>query len=403
MMEKPNSIALVSAGYPPNMFGGIDTQTYDLAHALSAEKVAVTVFCGGSLKSPTCIPENDYLTIYRLPMAEIPPRVVWFQLQNISFLKNKLSDYDIIHTQHSSGSVYGLLKRKVGKPWVVSFHDHQLRRFIIPFKLKPWNLSPMDIAYYVAGYPLFELLTKMELKWADHYVACGESGFLDYVRFSGMNLSKTTVIPNGIDLGKIFSILQSFKSKEEKDTEDFITIFTCGRLYASKGIHFLLKAMPLVLKRFKNVRVKIFGKGPMYTKLMDLIKILGLQEIVRLEGHVPYERLICELDKCTLAVFPSMVEVGPSLAVMEAMACKKTVVMFRYPFSTEVIDHLQTGFLVQPLDIRGLADAICLLIEDEKLRRNLGMKAYYKILEKHDIRKIVKKYIDVYLKCINNS
>jgi glycosyltransferase involved in cell wall biosynthesis len=385
------------------MFGGIDMQTYDLAHALSAEKVAVTVFCGGNLKSPKRVRETDYLTIYRLPMAEMPPRVVWFQLQNISFLKSKLSDYDVIHTQHSSGSIYGLLKRKVGKPWVVSFHDHQLRRFIIPFKLKPWNLSPMDIAYYVAGYPLFELLTKMELEWADHYIACGEYGLLDYIRFSGMNLLKTTVIPNGIDLGKIFSIVQSSKSREEKDAEDFITIFTCGRLYASKGIHFLLKAMPLVLKRFKNVKLKIFGKGPMYTKLVDLIKILGLQEIVQLEGHVPYERLICELNKCTLAVFPSMIEVGPSLAVMEAMACKKAVVMFRYPFSTEVIDHLQTGFLVKPLDINGLADAICLLIENEKLRRNLGINAYHKILEKHDIRKIVKKYIDVYLKCINDS
>jgi glycosyltransferase involved in cell wall biosynthesis len=402
-MKKPNSVALVSAGYPPNMFGGIDMQTSDLAHALSAEKVAVTVFCGGSSKFPICIRENDYLTIYRLPMADISPRVIWFQLQNISFFKNKLSDYEIVHTQHSSGSIYGLLKRNVRKPWVVSFHDHQLRRFIIPFKLKPWNLSPMDIAYYAAGYPLFELLTKMELKWADHYIACGHYGFFDYIRFSGMNPLKTTVIPNGIDLGKIFFILQSSKSREEKDAEEFITIFTCGRLYASKGIHFLLKAMPLVLKRFKNVRLKIFGKGPMYTKLVDLIKILGLQEIVRLEGHVPYERLICELNKCTLAVFPSMIEVGPSLAVMEAMACKKAVVMFRYPFSTKVIDHLQTGFLVQPLDIRGLADAICLLIEDEKLRRDLGMNAYHKILEKHDIRKIVKKYIDVYLKCINDS
>jgi glycosyltransferase involved in cell wall biosynthesis len=398
-MKKPNSVALVSAGYPPNMFGGIDMQTYDLAHALSSEKVQVTVFCGGS-RFYRYTQENDYLTIHRLPMVDFPPRVVWFQLQNVNFLKNMLSSYDIIHTQHSSGSIYALIKKKIRKPWIVSFHDHQLRRFMIFFKVKPWNLSPMDTLYYMIGYPLFDLLTKIELKWADHYIVCGETAFLDYIYFSHINPLKATIIPNGIDLEKISFILDSFKGREEESNDDFV-IFTCGRLYASKGVHLLIEAMPLVLRRFKNVRLKIFGKGPLYAKLSKLIRALNLQGKVYLMGHVPYERLIFEMNQCSLAVFPSMVEVGPSLAVMEAMACKKAVLMFRYPFSTEIIEHLQTGYLVEPMNVKQLADAICILIEDNDLRKKLGFNAYLKILEKHDIKKTVKKYLQVYSEALN--
>ncbi|MEM2506699.1 MAG: glycosyltransferase family 4 protein [Nitrososphaeria archaeon] len=402
-MVKTRSIALVSAGYPPNIFGGIDMQTYDLAHALSEKGVDVTVFCGGS-RVPVIIREKDHLRVCKLPMLEMPPRVLWFQLQNLRFFEKELADYDLVHTQHSSGSFFGLFMKKLGKPWIVSFHDHQLRRFLIPFKTKLRHLSPKDMVYYTACYPLFELFTKMELKWADHYIACGVAGFLDYVKFSGMNPSKTTVIPNGIDVQKIHSIIRSYYNnvEYEKKDDDFF-IFTCGRLYSSKGIQFLIKSMPLVLERFKNVKLKIFGRGPLYSKLLTLTRQLNLQTKVCFMGHVPYERLIYEMSKCTLAVFPSLVEVGPSLAVMEAMACRKAVIMFDCPFSREIIKHRETGYLVPPMNTKELAEAICLLLEDEKLRDTLGMKAYSNVLKKHDIRIVVEKYLRVYHKLLSDK
>jgi glycosyltransferase involved in cell wall biosynthesis len=394
-MTRPHSVALISAGYPPYMSGGIDVQTYDLAHALSSVGVNVTVFCGGA-RVPALIHEHENLEIFRLPMADIPPRVVWFQLQNLEILKRTLPNYDIIHTQHSSGSIYGFLKKKTGKPWVVSFHDHQLRRLTVFFDVKPWNLSLGDIAYYTLGCPIFEFLTRMELKWADYYIACGESGFWDYVNFSKMDPAKTTVIPNGIDLEKIRSALRSAKECENSEEKNDFVIFTCGRLYASKGIQYLLRAMPYVLKRFKNVRLKIFGKGPMHSYLQNLVSSLNLKNKVTLEGHVSYDHLIYEMSKSDLAVFPSMVEVGASLAVMEAMVCHKAVVAFKYPFSTEVIKHLKTGYLVSPKNVNELAKAICDLIDDETLRKKLGENAYHNVVRNHDTKNVVKKYLEVY-------
>ena len=394
-MRNIHNIALVSAGYPPYMSGGIDVQTYDLAHALSSTGVNVTVFCGGA-KVPTLIHEHENLSISRLPMAGIPPRVIWFQLQNMEILKRTLPNYDVIHTQHSSGSIYGFLKKKIGRPWVVSFHDHQLRRLMVLFSVKPWNLSLGDILYYTFGYPIFEVLTRIELKWADHFIACGRSGFRDYVDFSKMISDKTTVIPNGIDLEKIRSLLQSPKECESSEEKDYFVIFTCGRLYASKGIQYLLKAMPYVLERFENVQLKIFGKGPLHSYLQSLISSLNLRNKVTLEGHVPYDHLIYEMSKSDLPVFPSVVEVGASISVMEAMACHKAVIAFKYPFSMEIIEHLKTGYLVSPKNVKALAKAICVLIADEILRDKLGENAYQHIVKNHDYRNIVKKYLEVY-------
>jgi len=258
------------------------------------------------------------------------------------------------------------------------------------------KLSFKDIGYYSAGYPFFELQSRLELKRANHYVVCGRAGFSDYVSFSKMSAIRATLIPNGIDVAKIQRITSSNGVDEnESCREDFI-IFTCGRLYASKGIHLLVQAMPKVLKLHGNVRLKIFGDGPLKSHLRKLIETLNLDSKVTLEGHVPYNYLIREMNACDLAVFPSMIEVGASLAVMEAMACRKSVIAFKYPFSTEVISHLNTGYHVSPKDVEGLADAICTLIDDQKLRRRIGENAYKNIVSNHDIKKVVKKYLEVY-------
>lgn len=401
-MNQPDSLALVSAAYPPYSWGGIDTQTYDLAHQLSALGIQVTVFCGGTRK-PLVQRENENLEIHRLPVLNVPPRVVWFQLQNLRILSKELAGFDLFHSQHSSGSALGLVKNKIGKPWVVSFHDHQLRRLQTALNMKPWEFSSTDIFYYAFGYPIFELLTDIELKWADHYIVCGKAGHDDYVRFSKMKTEKTTLIPNGIDLEKLSAIVKQNITVDDGDepTGDFI-LFTCGRLTATKGIDYLIKAMPFVVSEHQKVKLRIFGKGPMEAHLRKTIESLNLDEHVKLEGYVSYPQLIREMSRCDLAIFPSTVEVGASIALMEAMFCHRAVVAFDYPFTREAIEHPKTGYLVSRRDPKKLAIAICALIEDEGLRKRIGENAFNYILNNHDYKKIIRKYVGVYSRILES-
>ena len=158
----------------------------------------------------------------------------------------------------------------------------------------------------------------------------------------------------------------------------------------------MIRAMPKVLKTHRNVVLKIFGKGPLHTYFENLISSLKLGEHVRLEGHVPYDALVREMNDSDIAVFPSLIEVGASLAVMEAMACRRAVIAFDYPFSNEIIKHGENGYLVPPKNFDALSNAINLLLSDAKLRRRLGENAYQNIVENHDTKNVVKKYLKVY-------
>lgn len=66
----------------------------------------------------------------------------------------------------------------------------------------------------------------------------------------------------------------------------------------------------------------------------------------------------------------------------------------------EVIDEGKTGFIVPPKNERALANAIIKLLNDEKLRKQMGENAYKKMKEKLSWKRIAEMTIVVYKEVI---
>jgi len=57
---------------------------------------------------------------------------------------------------------------------------------------------------------------------------------------------------------------------------------------------------------------------------------------------------------------------------LEAMASKKPVVASNSSGPTETVENNRMGFLVDPKDPKSVANAICRLLEDKKLSKQMG-------------------------------
>lgn len=392
-------IALISHGYPPLAWGGIEAHCYNLAHQLARKGVQVTVICGARRPSHTI--EEDGVEVCRLPflLVDFPPNFVWFQAQNSRRFQKLLKTVDLVHSEQTSGTICALLKRRMDFPWLVSFHNSWARLQLRAAISSSGTFDKGEFTKYVLGFPVFRTLTQLELSFSDLGTACSKTLAAEF-QSEYHKSKKLRVIPNGIDP----PFFEAMRDKQEGVEASNLSLFFSGRLYKIKGIDYLLRAMTLLKKQYPGLELKIFGRGPLRRTIDEFVANEGLRPNVKVEGYVPYlsHTLVSELARSTVAVFPSIYE-AQSIAVLEAMACSKPVVAFDLPFSRELLRDGVTGVLARPLDERDLAECISRLLESEELRNTIGKNAQEYVKSHHDWNKIVNEYMKVYEDLLNSN
>jgi len=374
--------------------GGISLVSYGLAHSLSKKRIPTTVFCErGTSEEPNSEKVDEYLEIIRLPIFDLPPRSVWFQLRNFRLLLKLPKDYTVLHgVSPYVSAVYALFKRKLRKPFIASVHGTPrgaLRAFIHS-PISSWSFG--DFGSNVLELPLNDLFIRKCLANSSHVVVCSFTALNELRTYNNLNMNKVSVIYNGIDFDEIDNIKIDY---ENTDGQCDFSIIYAGRLFWMKGVMFVLKAFEILNRDFKSLELKIFGKGPLEREIRRFIFNAGLRDNVHLRGHIPHEDLLAEIKKTDVVVLPSLYESQPMIA-LESMACKKPLVVFDLPYAREFIVDEYGGVLAEAYNVKDLSEKIGLLLSDEKLRFKLGQNGYKYVKREHNWDVLVEKYLEVY-------
>lgn len=149
-------------------------------------------------------------------------------------------------------------------------------------------------------------------------------------------------------------------------------VIAVGRFVPQKGFDLLIKAWAIVHKQHPEWKLRIYGYGEKEPYL-NLINDYNIGESCILEKTV--ENIIEKYCESSIFVLSSRYE-GFGLVLVEAMACGIPPVSFECPCGPkEIIKNGIDGFLVEKENINQLAEKIILLIENEELRKQMGVKA----------------------------
>jgi glycosyltransferase involved in cell wall biosynthesis len=384
-------IALISEEYPPFSFGGVGSFCYDLAHALSRKKINVTVFCGRATKI-SVEKVNENFSVVRLPCFDFPPRFFWFQLQNFSTFLKLLKGFSVIHIANPEiGPAVLLASRLLNKPTISTIHGTYTRPLRLTLMSPTRSWIPQDIGYQLLGYPLHQLSNGLCIKNSNHVTVVSSNTLSEMEISNSASLSnRFSVIHNGIHLEEFVGEFEGPKSENP-------SIISFGRLYWNKGFKYLIEAIANIKDDFPNLKVTIYGDGPMKEDLKSLVAKYNLQQMLQINDFIPRRQLIKEIKRADIAVFPSIHEAQP-IAVLESMACGKPVIAFDLPFSREVITDKQNGLLAKPANVKDLSAKIRSLLLDENLRLRVGQAGRKYVSAEHDWNILADKFISLYEK-----
>ncbi len=211
----------------------------------------------------------------------------------------------------------------------------------------------------------------------------------DYLRaqFPGIAEDKIQVIHHGVSL-------RDFRPGERESRDSLPMILAVAQFREKKGLPFLVEACHLLKEGGHKFACSIVGDGPQRSMLESLISRYDLQDTVRLEGIVFQESLKDYYRRADILVLPSVVardrdRDGIPVTLIEAMAMGCPVVSTTVSGIPELVEHGRTGLLVPPGDARMLAEALLTLLQDERLRLEMGRASRAKVVTEFDLKESV--------------
>ncbi|MGH9295008.1 MAG: glycosyltransferase, partial [Acidimicrobiales bacterium] len=151
-----------------------------------------------------------------------------------------------------------------------------------------------------------------------------------------------------------------------------------GRIQPLKGADVALRTLAALRSGgLRDAHLAIVG-GPSGPRgAAELASLHSVVEREHLEGHVsfyapqPHELLSTFYRAADCCIVPSRSE-SFGLVALEAAACGIPVVAAAVGGLTTLVQHAESGFLVEPGDVDGFARRVQSIVSDHGLRRRLG-------------------------------
>lgn len=160
-----------------------------------------------------------------------------------------------------------------------------------------------------------------------------------------------------------------------------LRVIYTGRLVALKNVGAALQAVVIVVAKGTPVELVLVGDGPERQHLEDMASSLGIAGSVRFLGAVTQSRVMEELARSDVYVFPSLKE-GGVWSLMEAMSVGLPVVCVNTSGMSIITDEY-SAIRVAPISqehlVAGFAEALTLLANSPERRKQLGENARRRI------------------------
>ena len=330
------------------------------------------------------------VTTFLLPelIREINPLMdirALFKIRGILRSLRKSDSAVIVHTHSSKAGILGRCGARLAGADVIihtihgfGFHDHQpslIRAFII-------------------------LLEKLTAMITDKFIAVSKANIQKGAEKGIFPVQKATLIRSGIELEEFTGVkVKKMDKKKELGVGPALPLVTMiGCLKPQKAPLDYLEVAHQVLQE-KDAHFILVGDGILRETVEKRMAKLGLGGRLKLLG---WRRDIAEILAATdIFILTSLWE-GLPRVLPQAMIMGIPIVATRVDGTPEAVIDGVNGFLVEPHDVKGMAEKIVYFLSNSEKAVEMGKKGKG-MVEKFDIGKMVSEQEKLYLRLLKEK
>jgi len=328
----------------------------------------------------------DQEEVTEVSVRRVPPMFKHGNAAFVPALSWMLEGYDIIHLHYpffGGSETIWLHKRKYKKKFgtKIVLHYH------------------MDVVGAGLKHLIFSLhklffLSKL-IKMADSVIVTSQ----DYAKHSNIakylkkSPDKFLEVPNGVDTlhfqpqPKDQALMENYNISPE----DKVIVFVGGldKAHYFKGIEYLLQAVTRLRRTAYSWKLLIIGEGDLRPTYESMASQLNIVARVMFSGYVANADLPRYYNLADVVVLPSVDKSEAfGMALAEGMACGKPCIATNLPGVRTVIDDQVNGLVVEPRNVKDLANKINHLLDNPNLAAEYGLNGERKARRRYDWKQI---------------
>jgi glycosyltransferase involved in cell wall biosynthesis len=373
-------ILFVSNLYPPHYLGGYEFGCYEAANQLKNRGHEVRILASSyGVGSPEFDGE-----VYRWLEADLEQPARSLGQRAVRVLKKEIRNqraFKRVAREFRPDLVYFWNLRTISISIAFWAQRKRIRSCFYVFDkwLETWRKDQWYSLWPPAPRNRLVKLASGALRWLLETagIVTTESLNLDHVQFAshflkdallqrGETIADAEVIHWGIEVDKC--LFQQQANPER--------LLFAGQTGAHKGVHTAIEALRILVNEhgLSDLSLTIAGSGPdreYESELHRLAQAGGIEQNIRFTGFVTRDRLPELYGAHGLLLFPSIVDEGLGLSMLEAMASGLAVVGTASGGSAEILEHEKTGLVFPKEDARGCAAQVLRLVNDRELFEQL--------------------------------
>lgn len=412
-------MAVLVYEYPPKIVGGLGTYAAEITRKFVLMDHDVTVFTmnddegtlptreiwrGIEIHRPLHIDISDSLPDVVAEDVkkwgrgiQLFSKILVYNYLSASKLVNELIakegfKFDIVVAHDWLSVIAGItVKKETGLP--LAFHVHSTER-----GRTLGNGSEVVSNIELRGARAADMVITVSYAMKDELISLGFPKDKIEVCYNGVDPQKYN--PETVTQEQITRVREFYGIKPEEPMILFI-----GRLVGVKGVDKLVMAMPHILQKIPNAKLVIVGLGDMQDYLVNLVRMMKLQDAVKFNFQfLPEDERILHYAACDVAVFPSLYEPF-GIVALEAMSMERPVVVGAAGISgmREIVvpcGEEQCGFHINPNNPADIAWGVLNALENPEKKKWLGKNGRRRVLNEFTWDKIAERTIELYERII---
>ncbi|MDF2530067.1 MAG: putative glycosyltransferase, group 1 [Gammaproteobacteria bacterium] len=173
------------------------------------------------------------------------------------------------------------------------------------------------------------------------------------------------------------------------------TLVMVGRLSSEKCFDIAFYAVKNLIRKYPDIKLILVGGGGQFNELSRLKNELGLDQHIEMTDFVKPHEVQSYIDRADLVLVPSYYESFCLVALQAAIRGRPVIASNVYGLK-EVVEHNQTGLLIEAKNPQALSEAVDQLLSNPQRMQEMGKASYIRATHQFTIENTTHQYLKMY-------